>query len=81
VFEVIAVAGRETEAQRDLIARTARAVTLFESGEFEAARRAWAELAEAHGATKLTGLYTAECERLLATPDPDFDGVLRLTEK
>jgi adenylate cyclase len=81
VFEVIAVAGRETEAQRDLIARTARAVTLFESGEFEAARRAWAELAEAHGATKLSDLYTSECARLLATPDPDFDGVLRLTEK
>jgi adenylate cyclase len=81
LFELLAPAGFETEPQRELFSRTARAVALYQERELEAALDAWREIEAEHGSSGLVGFYAAAIEHARTHPDEPFDGVLHLAHK
>ncbi len=81
VHEVLALRGRETEAQRALAALTAEAVAAFAARRLDESRALWERVRAGHGDTPLVGLYLAQIDAARAAPGEPFDGVLRLTSK
>jgi len=63
------------EAERE---RFQQALALFNAGDFTGARDSFAGLT---GGSSIAGCYAERCERLLAEPPTEWDGVITITEK
>jgi class 3 adenylate cyclase len=80
-FEPLCWADRADESQRRLAAMTREMFDHYQAARFTECERAAQAIDAVFGASKLTALYVEECRRLIAEPDPQFAGVISLTEK
>ncbi len=81
IHQLVTFDGEQTSLQIDWIELTKHAVTEYQAARFDSAEKAWREIAERFGGTKLTALYLDSIETARALTDDSFDGILRLTRK